>query len=84
MQITVAPITEQGISFSVVLMKPSFQLTSGNMEALNFELPADFPRPIIVARELGSSVEFFGRNDIVNFLSNLDLSQIPWQTFDVQ
>lgn len=84
MQITVAPINEQGVNFSVVLMKPSFQLTSENMENLNSELPVDFPRPIVVARKLGTELEFYGRKDIVNFISDLDPSQIPWQTFEVQ
>lgn len=84
MRITIAPISEQGINFSVVLMKPNFQLTSGNMASLNSELPNDFPRPIVVARESRSGLEFYGRTDIVNFLSNLDPSQIPWLSYDIQ
>lgn len=84
MQITVATISEQGVSFSVFLAGPTFQFTAGNMEELNAELPNEFPRPIIVAKKNGPNLDYFGKKDIVNYLSGLFPNQIPWQTFDIQ
>lgn len=82
MQINGARITEQGVSFSIVVVN-SGTLNSSNRDYVGSNLPADFPRPIILAEPSGNGFEYYGRNDIVDFLANLDPSQIPWETYEI-
>ena len=82
MRITGARITEQGVSFSIVVVKPG-TLNSSSRDSVANGLPLDFPRPVILAEQNNGNFQYYGRNDIVNFLANLDPSQIPWEDYEI-
>lgn len=82
MRITGARITEQGVSFSVVVVKPG-TLKSPSRNSVVNGLPLDFPRPVILAEQDNGGFQYYGRNDIVDFLASLDPSQIPWEVYDI-
>lgn len=77
-----ALITEQGVTFAIAVVKPS-AITSSNREAIrNSYIPVFGNVPIILAAQTSTGqLKYNGRKDIVDFLSNLHPSQIPWKTY---
>jgi len=78
-----AKVTEQGITFGIVIIKPhvlgSSQEQSG-ARALGTE--AFGPIPIVLMAQDSRGVPTYqGRPDIVRFLSNVFVEQIPWQRY---
>lgn len=82
MRITGARITEQGVSFSIIVVKPG-TLNSPSRDSVADDLPPDFPRPVILAEQANGGFQYYGRDDIVDFLANLDPSQIPWEDYEI-
>lgn len=82
MRITGARITEQGVSFSVIVVKPGTLNSPGRNSVAN-GLPQDFPRPVILAEQDNGGFQYYGRTDIVDFLASLDPSQIPWEEYEI-
>lgn len=81
-EFTGAHINEQGVEFMVVLVKKSvidnhFQRQEAIQEYQSlFGLPS-----VIAAQDHRGDFQYFGREDISKFLSNLHPSQIPWSKF---
>ena len=82
MRITAARVTERGVTFSILVVKPGTINSSIANDVAN-SLPLDFPRPVVLAEQVGSSFRYSGRKDIVNFLASIHPSQIPWQDFEI-
>ena len=78
-----AVIKEQGVTFAIVVVKSHvFNTPDSRDEAAN-AFSVFFPgMPIILMRQDSQGTpEYFGRKDIVNFLSNIDPARIPWQEY---
>jgi hypothetical protein len=84
-QIEGAVIREQGQVFAVVIVRAS--LASAGQHGLSKAASAFssyFPgMPIVLMWQDGRGVPmYWGRQDIVKFLANLDISQIPWRRYN--
>lgn len=79
-----AVIKEQGVTFSVVVVKSS-ALNSSNKERVRDDYSRYFPRmPIILMAQDSRGIPTYdGRKDIVQFLANLHISQIPFKRYTV-
>lgn len=78
-----AVIKEQGVTFAIVLVKRSvFNSRAGLNEAQN-SFAEFFPgMPIVLMRQDSRGMpEYYGRDDIVRFLSNVHPNHIPWREY---
>ena len=78
-----AKITEQGVTFGIVIVKP--QVLHSSQEQIGARAlgtQAFGPIPIILMAQDNRGVPTYqGRPDIVQFLSNVFVQQIPWQRY---
>jgi len=83
MQFEGALIKEQGVTFAIVIVKPHVLDNSSERENARHGFQPVFPRvPIILmAQDSRGIPTYHGRNDIVNFLINVEISRIPWQKY---
>lgn len=83
MTIEGAVLREQGVTFAVVCVKPHVLNTRQSAaEAIaNFE--NYFPgMPVVLMSQNGRGTPtYMGRRDIVNFLSQVRMSRIPWKRY---
>ncbi|MCV3316305.1 hypothetical protein NVV78_10245 [Pediococcus ethanolidurans] len=82
MEFTGAIIKEQGVTFSIIQVKPG-ALTQDNLLKAQSSAPNNFPRPVILAEQTSNGYQYLGRQDIVNFLSSVYPEQIPWSNYTV-
>ncbi len=79
-----ALIKEQGVTFAIVVVKPSV-LTSANKESIrqNFSHYFGYVPTILMAQNSRGIPTYDGRKDIVKFLSRIHPSRIPWKHYTV-
>lgn len=80
-----ALITEQGVTFAIVIVQP-YVLNSSERENVRNNVARFFPSgiPIILMAQNHSGIPTYqGRTDIVNFLVNVSIDRIPWQIYTV-
>ncbi|MEA4915073.1 MAG: hypothetical protein VB061_10925 [Christensenella sp.] len=85
MQIDGAKIREQGVTFGIIVVKPSVisnTTQSSEMQAFGRKLFGTIPI-ILAAQDSSGRFTYYGRTDIVKFLSNVSPSRIPWQTYTI-
>lgn len=81
MRYTAAITKEQGVTFTVVLMKNGV-INSSRRELVRSSLPANFPRPIVLAEQKPNGrMQYHGRSDIVSFLSKVPFQSLPWKEY---
>ena len=87
MQIDGAIVKEQGVTFSIVIVKPNVIQSrhSADRARRNFSTIADFSGipMVLAAQDVRGRFTYQGRNDIVDFLANIDSSRIPWSRYTV-
>jgi hypothetical protein len=85
MRLQGAVVNEQGVTFSIVVVKESATQTSASAERARVSFRHLFPgMPIILASQnLNGRFKYQGRLDIVRFLSRTDPSRIPWKEYTV-
>ena len=78
-----AKITEQGVTFGIVIVKPHVLHNSQEqIGARALGTQAFGPIPIVLMAQDSRDVPTYqGRPDIVRFLSNVFVQQIPWQRY---
>lgn len=78
-----AKVTEQGITFGIVIVGPHVLHNSQEqVSARALGTQAFGPIPIVlVAQDSRGVPTYQGRPDIVRFLSNIFVEQIPWQRY---
>ncbi len=83
MKILGAVVKEQGVTFAIVLVKPSAMQTNLDASRTREESQALFPGlPIILAsQETRGRFKYSGREDIVKFLASIDPARIPWKKY---
>lgn len=87
MQIDGSIVTEQGLTFAIVVVKSQVIQTQSSADDARrgFSTIVDFAGlPIILAAQDARGVfTYQGRPDIVKFLANIDASRIPWKHYTV-
>ena len=80
-----AVIKEQGLTFAIVIIKKHILDSRYESEkAISSFRPYFSGIPItLMAQDSSGRAHYRGRKDIVNFLSNLHISQIPWKEYTV-
>ena len=85
MQIDGAIIKEQGITFSIVVVKPHVLQNRFAGDEFRRSIQHIFPSPIILMAQDSRGVPTYqGRKDIVNFLANIHPSIIPWKRYTIR
>jgi hypothetical protein len=85
MKIQGAVIKEQGIKFAIVIVKQHIINcnSDGNKAIQQFSpLFGNIPLVLMSQNHRGTPT-YFGLKDIVNFLSNIQVSQIPWSEYQI-
>ncbi len=86
MQFQGAVIKEQGVTFAIVVVKAHIlknnvevnRLISSFQQTVFGQIPV-----ILMAQEPRGVPSYYGRRDIVNFLSRVSLHSIPWQEYTI-
>jgi hypothetical protein len=81
----VALIREQNINFAVVAVKPSvLNGARGTKDELVSAYSAEFGAPaVLMAQDARGVPTYYGRRDLVNWLSNTLVEQLPWREFRI-
>ena len=85
-RITAAAVHEQGVDFTVVLVKPNVlrqPAAEKNTIARSFSATLPGGPIVLCAQTRDGNVEYWGRNDIVKFLSNIFFEQLPWAEYSL-
>jgi hypothetical protein len=80
-----AVIKEQGVTFAIVIVKSHVLNSQSGSEKTAQAFRPVFPgMPIILMAQDSRGVPtYWGRKDIVNYLANLHISQIPWKEYSI-
>jgi len=83
MQIQGAVVKEQGVSFAIVIVKQFVIQSQMEFQKAVSSFSNCFPgMPIVLmAQDCQGTPTYRGRKDIVNFLANTHVSQIPWKEY---
>jgi hypothetical protein len=83
--IDAALIKEQGVTFAVVTVQRGVINNPQRRDAARRSFASVFGRvPIVLMEQDGSGTPTYqGRRDLVNFLSNRYLEQLPWKRYTV-
>ena len=81
-----AVIKEKGVTFAIVVVKQSALHIQSESQKLAHAFSPYFPGlPIILMAQDGRGIPtYWGRRDIVNFLANIHISQIPWKEYTLR
>ena len=83
MKIHGAVVKEQGVTFAIVIVKPSAIQTAHSAAETRANFQGLFPGlPLVLAsQDSRGRFEYQGRKDIVEFLASIDASRIPWKEY---
>lgn len=81
-----ALVREQGVDFAVVAVKSQVLAKPNRAKddlvraySLEFGVPA-----VLMAQDARGRATYYGRRDLVNFLSHLLVEQLPWREFTIR
>lgn len=85
MQFEGALLKEQGVTFAIVIVKSQVLNSNSQITTARNSFQPYFPGvPIILMAQDSRGVPTYqGRKDIVQFLSSIHLSQIPWKRYSI-
>jgi hypothetical protein len=72
-----APVKEQGVAFVVVSVKDHVMNHRPNADGMVSRMCEMFRQPAVLLTE--TTGLYFGRQDLVNFLSGVHPSRLPWR-----
>ena len=83
MKIEGAVVKEQGVTFAIVTVKQIVIQSQTEFQKAVNAFSRYFPRmPIVLMAQDSRGIPTYrGRKDIVNFLANKHISQIPWKEY---
>ena len=86
MQFDGAVIREQGLTFAVVVVKEHILNSQSRANEAISGFRGAFPGMplVLMGQNSAGRATYFGRRDIVNFLSNVSPSRIPWSRYNPQ
>ena len=84
-QIDAAIVKEQNITFAIVVVKQYIINSSNERKQAVQSFSTIFPNmPIVLMAQNPKGIPtYWGRTDIVNFLSKVSVSRIPWKRYTV-
>lgn len=84
MRLTAALVSEQGVSFAVVVVKAT-AMQHHNREETALSMQSLFPGFLIIlmSQDHSGRPNYYGRRDIVRFLSGIYVEQLPWKEYSV-
>lgn len=80
-----AVIKEQGVTFAIVIVKKVVldNRSDANSTIRSFQ-PVFAGTPVVLmAQDSRGAASYFGRHDIVNFLSRVPMASIPWREYTI-
>jgi hypothetical protein len=82
----VALIREQNVNFAAVAVKPSvFRGPNSTKDDLVYAYSIEFGAPaVLMAQDAGGVPTYYGRRDLVNWLSNVIVDALPWREFTIR
>jgi hypothetical protein len=85
MKLQGAVVKEQGVTFSIVIVKATAMHTTASADSTRAAFQHVFPvTPLILAcQDSSGRFKYQGRKDIVGFLANIDPRRIPWKEYTV-
>lgn len=85
MSFDAALVREQGVTFAVVAVKSHAMNTDHEREETAAAFQAHFPGvPIVLMKQDGRGrPTYWGRQDIVRFLSRVPMQALPWRRFTI-
>lgn len=84
MKLQGALIREQGVDFAVVVVKRHVVENTSLSRRTIVQMAPTFGVPVVLmAQDHRGTPTYFGRQDLVRFLSQVPLEAIPWQEFTV-
>jgi hypothetical protein len=80
-----AVVKEQGVTFGIIVVKSYVLNNSSDRESMiRLGIRAFGQIPIVLmAQDSKGTPTYYGRKDIVNFLSNIFMEQIPWKKYTI-
>ena len=80
-----AKIREQGVDFAIVIVKPHILNSPNERNETISSFSPIFPGIplVLMAQDAMGVPTYYGRKDIVDFLANIHISQIPWKEYTV-
>ena len=80
-----ALVSEQGITFAVVVIKPHIvQSHFEATQAIRSFQPAFPGVPVVLmGQDYRGTATYFGRRDIADFLAGVPIESIPWKRFSI-
>jgi hypothetical protein len=83
MTIHAAVVREQGVNFAVVIVKRSVFSVPTQREEAQRQFSGVFPgMPVVLmSQDQRGTPTYWGRRDIVDFLSGVPLESIPWRKY---
>lgn len=80
-----AVVCEQGVTFGIVIVKPHvLQNPTSRASMQDFGVDAFGAIPIVLMAQNSRGIPtYWGRNDIVRFLSRVPLRSIPWKEYSI-
>lgn len=79
-----ALVKEQDITFGIAIVKQSV-LHSIDRDQVRQQFAPVFRAPtVLMAQDSRGTPEYYGRQDIVNFLANVSIAAIPWRRYRLQ
>ena len=85
MQVEAALVREQGVDFVVVPVRNGILESSTRRDAVTRDLQRAWPKAHVVLLHQGSDgrPRYYGRIDIVRFLTSVTPSRLPWKTWSL-
>lgn len=78
-----ALIKERGVTFGIAIVKPHV-LNSTERDEIQGEFADFFAAPtVLMAQNSRGIPQFYGRTDLVRFLSRISIARIPWREYTV-
>lgn len=79
-----ALIKEQGVEFAVVAVRPGVISQPSRREDARSAFSASFGGvPVVLMEQTGGRPRYHGRNDLVDFLANVYVEQLPWASWSL-
>ncbi|MDD2510150.1 MAG: hypothetical protein PHP26_02890 [Syntrophomonas sp.] len=81
-----AVITEKGVTFVIIIVKPEVLKHDFTINEARKIFSKFFPTmPIVLmAQESATTPTYQGRQDLVKFLNTVDFMLLPWKTYTVK
>ncbi|MFN3256206.1 MAG: hypothetical protein ACE37B_10950 [Ilumatobacter sp.] len=80
-----AVIQEQGVTFGVLVVKPSVLNSSTRDQMVNDASRAFGNIPaVLMAQDHRGTPSYYGRQDISKFMANVPLAAVPWRRYRLE